>query len=61
MYSYEIDNKLKSSDYIISGEEYIHIFRTSPQITHVKFSGFTQEYEMSTADNYHWHFIVHNI
>ena len=56
MYSWEIQNKLQKKNYILTGEEYIDICKNSSQISHVKYSGFDDTYEISTTDNYYWKF-----
>lgn len=56
MYSWEIQNKLQKKNYILTGEEYIDICKNSSQISHVKYSGFDDTYEIWTTDNYYWKF-----
>ena len=58
MYSYEIDQTLKSHNYNISPETYIHICNTSPQIIRTKFEPFENNFNIWTHDNYHWTFKV---
>lgn len=56
MYSWEIQNKLQKENYILSGDEYLDICENSPQISHVKYSGFDDTYEIWTTDDYYWKF-----
>ena len=54
MYSYEIDQILKSQNYNIDSETYIDICNTSPQISRVKYNPYDNKYEIWTSDNYSW-------
>ena len=56
MYSWEIDNLLKSKNYTISAFEYLDICQGSVQITEIKYNGFDESYEIKTTDNYYWKF-----
>lgn len=58
MYSYEIEDKLKSQNYNIDSDTYIHIFKTSPQIIRAKYNPFEENFDIWTNDNYHWAFRV---
>lgn len=54
MYSYEIDQIIKSQNYNIDSELYIDICNTSPQISRVKYDQYDDKYEIWTNDNYSW-------
>ena len=58
MYSYEIDQTLKSQNYSISPETYIHICKTSPQIVRTKYEPYEDNFNVWTNDSYHWIFKV---
>lgn len=58
MYSHEIDQTLKAENYDIDSRTYIHICQSSPQITHVKYEPFDNDFNIWTNDNYHWTFRV---
>lgn len=58
MYSYEIDQLLKSHNYNIDSETYIEICKTSPQIFHLKYNPYENNYEIWTYDNYYWNISV---
>jgi hypothetical protein len=54
MYSYEIDQTIKSHNYNIDSETYIDICSTSPQIFHLKYTKEENKFEIWTSDNYYW-------
>lgn len=54
MYSYEIDQTLKSHNYTIDADTYIEICKTSPQIFHLRYNQGENKYEIWTNDNYYW-------
>ena len=58
MYSYEIDQILKSQNYNIDSKTYIHICKTIPQITRTKYNPFEENFDIWTNDSYHWNFKV---
>lgn len=58
MYSYEINDKLKSENYNINPDTYIHICKTSPQILRVNYEPFDENFSIWTNDNYCWTFRV---
>lgn len=58
MYSYEIDNELKSENYNLNTDTYIQICKTSPQIIRIKYNSFENNFDIWTNDNYHWTFKV---
>lgn len=60
MYSWEIDNILKNSNYTIDADTYFHICNTSPQISWIKFNPYSNEYETRTDDGYYWNYKVIN-
>lgn len=59
MYSHEIEQLLKIRNYLIDSEEYLNIMTTSPQIDHVKYSPYTDDFETWTNDNYYWKYKVY--
>lgn len=59
MYSNEIENILKSYNYNIDSNTYIHICSTSPQIVRVKYNPYSQYFEIWTNNNYYWKFNVY--
>lgn len=59
MYSSEIDQTLKSQKYNIESGTYSKICSSSPQITHVKYNPYSNEYEMWSNDNYYWKFTIY--
>lgn len=52
MYSEEIKRLLILKRNLITTEEYQRILITSPQIQSIKYNTFTNEFEISTSDNY---------
>ena len=52
MYSVEIKRLLILKRNLITTEEYQRILITSPQIQSIKYNTFTNEFEISTSDNY---------
>lgn len=58
MYSYEIDQALKSQNYNIAPETYIHICKTSPQISRTKYEPSGENFHIWTDDNWYWCFKV---
>ena len=58
MYSYEIDQILKSQNYSIDSKTYLNICNTSPQIIRVKYESFGDYFDMYTNDNCYWNFKV---
>lgn len=58
MYSYEIDQILKSQNYIINSVLYLQICNTSPQITRIKYEAFQDSFTIWTDDGWCWNFKV---
>lgn len=60
MYSFEIDNYLKSRNYNISFDEYRFIsdIEKSPQICRISYNSMDNSYIMYTKDNYIWKFYI---
>lgn len=54
MYSHEIDQTLKSHNYNIDSDIYLHICDSSPQVTHIKFDPYDRLFHLWTNDNYYW-------
>ena len=61
MYSYEIDNIIKNKQNNIDSNTYSNICKHSPQINHIKYSSFTNSYEIWTEDGYYWNFTVYKL
>lgn len=59
MYSHEIEELLKLRNYIISSIEYINMIETSPQIDHIKYNPYSDEFETWTKDNYYFKYKVY--
>ena len=58
MYSYEIDQILKENNYNIPSTTY-QIVLSSPQINHVKYSAYSDVFEIWTNDGWYWKFKIH--
>lgn len=57
MYSTEIDELLKSRNYVIDSDTYWQVCHYSPQIIRVKYTPFDGGYfEIWTDDNFYWKF-----
>lgn len=56
MYSEEIDQLLKSRNYILDPDTYMEICIHSPQIDHIKYTPFEHYFQMWTKDGYFWKF-----
>lgn len=59
MYSHEIQQLLELKNYLINHIEYLNILNTSPQVNHVKYNPYSDEYEMWTTDNYYFKYKVY--
>ena len=60
MYSYEINEVMKNSNYIIRNDEYLEICLNSPQIIRVTYRSFGDSFEIQTSDGWRWSFLVTN-
>lgn len=58
MYSYEIDNIMKNSNYYLDSSTYLQICSNSPQISEVKYDAFSNSFYITTKDGYRWNFKV---
>lgn len=58
MYSCEIDSILKENNYNIPSTTY-EIVLSSPQIDHVKYSPYGDEFEIWTNDGWYWKFTIY--
>ena len=56
MYSYEIDQVIKSQNYNIASKTYINICNTIPQISQIIYTSFENMFEFWTSDKYYWKF-----
>lgn len=54
MYSHEIVQTLKSHNYNIDSDTYLHICDSSPQIAHIKYDPYDNSFHLWTNDNYYW-------
>lgn len=59
MYSYEIQQLLQLKNYLLSNKEYIDMINTSPQINHVRYNPYENEFETWTDDNYYFKYKVY--
>ena len=59
MYSHEIEQLLKIRNYLISSQEYLNIMKTSPQINHVKYNPYSNDFETWTSDSYYFKYKVY--
>ena len=60
MYSYEIKQLLELKNYLLDRKEANKILniKDSPQINHVKYNTYDDNFEMWTSDNYYFKFKV---
>ena len=59
MYSHEIDDLIKRSNYLLSRSDYLKISPvTSPQIARISYDPFKDSFEIWTYDDHHWKFRV---
>lgn len=58
MYSWEIENFFKNTNYSITPNDYQKIVTESPQINHIKYEPYSDEYIIKTDDNYFWKFNI---
>lgn len=59
MYSHEIQQLLQIRNYLISSQEYLNIMKTSPQINHVKYNQYSNEFETWTSDDYYFKYKIY--
>lgn len=50
MYTWEIENLLKMRNYILYNDEYLNMISTSPQIKHIKYNDYKNEFETWTRE-----------
>lgn len=60
MYTYEIKELFERENYIIECEDWLYIFRHSPQIKEVDYNSDKDEYYIETYDNYKATFRLYN-
>lgn len=60
MYSWEIENFFKNTNYSITPDDYQKIVTESPQINHIKYEPYSNDFIISTDDNYTWRFKINN-
>lgn len=59
MYSYEIDEMMKKTNYLLSRSDYLNLSpTTSEQIARIKYDPFKDTFDIWTYDGYHWEFRV---
>lgn len=51
MYDWEVINYLKDKNYKLTSDEYIYLCSTCPQITHIKYNSFEDNFEIKTDCN----------
>ena len=56
MYSHEIENLLKLRNFLLTREEYTKIsdVKANPQINHIKYDTYKDEFQIDTKDNFHF-------
>ena len=59
MYSVEIQKVLEENNHNIDSETYIDICQNSPQICHVKYDAFQDNFLIETTDGYQFYFKVY--
>lgn len=59
MYSSEIDKIMYENNYNIHADIYNKICDESPQIKHIKYDAFNNNFEIWTNDEYYWRFSIH--
>ena len=59
MYPWEISKILENNNYNIDSQTYLHICKSSPQITHIKYDPYTNNFEMWDKENNYWKFTVY--
>lgn len=60
MYSWEIDNYLRTRDWEVTRYEYLYItdILSNPQIRKIKYDAFNDSFYMETSDGYNWIFRI---
>ena len=58
MFDWEIQNYLQERNYILTNKEYVYICNTCPQINHIKYNSFADNFEIWTNLN-HFKFQVY--
>lgn len=63
MYSHEIQQLLELKQYLLEQKEANKILdiKESPQINHIKFNPYNEDFEMWTSDNYYFKFKVKKV
>jgi hypothetical protein len=59
MYSFEIDNILKSQNYNIDSWTYLNVCQNSPQLSHIKYNAYDDFFEMWDDQGLYWKFRVY--
>ena len=63
MFSHEIDNYLRDKNWMLSSEEYIYVTDVthSPQIDHIKYNPYENNFYIHTSDGFEWTIRVYKI
>ena len=61
MYSYEINEKMIKSNYVLSAKDYLDICFYSPQISRVTYKSFGDIFEIATNDGWEWRFTLEEL
>ncbi len=59
MYPWEISKILENNNYNIDSQIYLHICKSSPQISHIKYDPYSNNFEMWDKENNYWKFTVY--
>lgn len=59
MYDWELSQYLNEKKYILTHKEYLYVCNTCPQINHVKYDAFTDDFEVWTDGGCHFRFKVY--
>jgi hypothetical protein len=60
MYDWELRQYLEVRGYKLSTNEYLHVCYTCPQINHVKYDAFSDDFEVWTDDRNYFRFKVYH-
>ncbi len=51
MYTWEIEKFLAIKNYVLYGDEYLHVVKTSPQIKRIRHNPYDESFEMWTKED----------
>jgi hypothetical protein len=60
MFSWEITQIMESTNFNIDSKTYLHMCSTSPQINHIVYDPYSNNFEMWDEVGEHWIFTVYN-